>query len=1214
MIIFFPLHQLPFFIVNLSAIFLNLLAICSCNKNMKTILLFAVCAFLLSCNSNSTLFNKLSSDATGITFTNVITENDSINPIDLEFLYNGGGVAVGDFNNDGLPDLYFTASTTSNKLYLNKGNLQFEDVTAKAAVTGEGMWSNAATIVDINNDGYEDIYVCTTIRQDARQRRNLLYINQGKQADNIPRFTEMAAEYGLSDTTYSVHAAFLDYDRDGDLDMYLVTTKLARRSSANFSQKDTSSMDRDKLFRNDWNAQLNHPVYTDVSKEAGIRHPGFGLGVAVTDINRDGWPDIYVTNDFFGSDHLYLNNKNGTFGEHVRDCFKHTARNAMGNNVADINNDGLADIFTVDMNPEDNYRKKKNMSGNNYFEYQSMIYENIMLQYVRNTMQLNMGARVNGNDSVGEPVFSDISFYTGTAETDWSWNPSVADFDNDGNRDLIVTNGYPRDVTDHDFIAFRNMSTGIASKQQLITEMPVIKVPNYAFKNDGNLKFENATIQWGLNQPSFSNGAVAVDLDNDGDLDYVINNINEEAFVYENTTNSKKKTNKNFISIAFKGDTQNTKGIGAWAEIYYGNTKQVYENEPCRGYLSCVDTKAFFGLDSVAVLDSVIIRWPNRTRQILTNVKANQSLTVDVKNANLSDDWIVPAMDNGALFTDITAASNVHYTQWINDYIDFDKERLLPHKLSQYSPGLAVADVDGNGLDDIYIGGRTTQPGTFLLQQKDGRFIQKLLPFIDNQPENLGVLFFDADGDGDNDLWCANGSNKFEANSDRYTDRFYRNDGKGNFTPDSAAFPKNVTSKSCIKAADIDGDGDLDLFVGGRCLPGNYPMPVSSFIYRNDSKNGIIKFTDVTAGVCKDLHNIGMVCDAVWTDWNNDGKTDLILAGEWMPLTFFKNENGKLVNATMQTGIASETGWWNSLAAGDFDNDGDIDYIAGNLGLNAFIKGSQKEPVKIYAKDFDGNGTSDAILTLFLKDQQGVKHEYTAMNRDDIVSQMPGLKKQFNEYKAFAAADFNQIFTPEQLKGAYTLQANNLASCYIQNDGNGKFTVKPLPPLAQMAPLNGMQVGDFNADGNLDVALLGNDYGNEVSAGRYDAMNGLILLGDGAGNFTPQTILQSGFYVPGDAKALVALRNGTGHLLLAASQNQGAVKVFKSNTDERLLPVTADDKLAYITLQNGKQRKQELYFGTSFLSQSARFVEMNKNVKSVAIVNGKGEKRNIESN
>ncbi|MBE7174609.1 MAG: VCBS repeat-containing protein, partial [Williamsia sp.] len=704
-----------------------------------------------------------------------------------------------------------------------------------------------------------------------------------------------------------------------------------------------------------------------------------------------------------------------------------------------------------------------------------------------------------------------------------------------------------------------------------------------------------------------------VDLDGDGDLDYVINNINDVASVYRNNTNEKNEVKKNFIEIAFKGGEQNKKGIGAWAEVYYGKAKQVYENEPVRGYLSCVEAKAFFGLDTVKILDSVVVRWPNNTRQVMKDVRVNQHLVADVANANLKDAWSVPALNKNALFTEVTKATDVQYRQWAGDYIDFDKERLLPHKLSQYTPSLAVGDVDGNGLDDVFIGGKVSQPGTFLLQQTDGKFVQKPMPFESGgMREAIGDLLFDADGDGDLDLWCANGSNKWEAGSEMYADEFYRNDGKGNFAPDPAAFPKNTTSKSCIRAADIDGDGDLDVFIGGRCLPGNYPMPVSSFVYRNDSKDSMVKFTDITENICPKLKNIGMVCDAVWTDWNNDGKMDLVVAGEWMPLTFFKNENGKLADATAETGISKKTGWWNSLAAGDFDNDGDIDYVAGNLGLNAFIRGSEKEPVKVYANDFDGNGTSDPILTLWLKDDKGEKHEYTAMNRDDIMNQMPSLKKKFNAYKAFAAADIHHIFRQGQLDSAYTLEANTMASCFVRNDGNGKFTLLPLPPQAQMAPLNGMQVGDFNSDGNLDVAILGNDYGNEVTAGRYDAMNGLVLLGDGAGNFAPQTILQSGFYVPGDAKGLVALRNSEGKLMLAASQNGGAVKMFRSNAETEMVPVRKDDAYAIITMANGKKRKQELYWGSSFLSASGRYVEKNKSVKSVEVVNGKGEKRMME--
>ncbi|MEP7143696.1 MAG: CRTAC1 family protein, partial [Ferruginibacter sp.] len=565
--------------------------------------IFCLATLLVACNHQNTLFQKKTSKQTGITFNNQIIESDSLNPLDLEFLYNGGGVAVGDFNNDGLPDLYFTASTTPNKLYLNKGKLSFEDITEKAGVTGEGRWCNAASVVDINNDGLADIYVCATIKKNPEQRKNLLYINQGLNKDGIPTFKEIAKEYNLADTSLSVHAAFFDYDNDGDLDMYLVTTRLTQRDATQFVNNntgDTSKNDYDKLFRNDWNDSLKHPVFTDVSAKAGITHHGYGLGVAIADINQDGWKDVYVTNDFYGSDLMYINNHNGTFTEKLRSIAKHTSQNAMGNDIADINNDGLPDILGVDMNPEDNFRKKKNMNGNNYYIYQSMINEHYMMQYVRNTLQLNLGPVLNAGDSIGQPVFGDISFLAGVAETDWSWNPSIADFDNDGNRDIIITNGYPRDVTDHDFAAFRQRSNNIASKEYLLEQIPQIKVANYAFKNSGNLKFDKVTAEWGMETPSFSNGAVYADLDNDGDLDYVINNINEEAFVYENTTNSKEKIAKNYLSIQFNGGAGNRNGIGAIATLYYtGNKMQVYENSPYRGYLSTVDNKAFFGMDTI---------------------------------------------------------------------------------------------------------------------------------------------------------------------------------------------------------------------------------------------------------------------------------------------------------------------------------------------------------------------------------------------------------------------------------------------------------------------------------------------------------------------------------------------------------------------------------------------------------------------------------------
>jgi hypothetical protein len=1182
---------------------------------ISTVILFT------ACNTTPILFKRIPSSLSGIFFNNRIAENDSINPIDLEFIYNGGGIAAGDFNNDGLPDLYFTASTTSNKLYLNKDNLAFDDITEKAGVTGEGRWSNAASVVDINNDRLADIYVCATIKKNPEQRRNLLYINQGLNKEGIPTFKEMAAEYHLADTSLSVQAAFFDYDNDGDLDMYLVTTKLAQRDAVQFMNRnfrDTSKNDFDKLFRNDWNDTLKHPVFTDVSAQAGIVHHGYGLGVGIADINKDGWKDIYVTNDFFGSDLLYINNHNGTFTEKLKGICKHTSQNAMGNDIADINNDGLADIIAVDMNPEDNFRKKKNMMGNNYFLYQNMMSGNYMLQYVRNTLQLNQGPVLNEGDSIGDPVFSDISFLAGVAETDWSWSPSIADFDNDGNRDIIITNGYPRDVTDHDFAAFRQKSINIASKKYLIDLMPQIKVPNYAFKNSGDLKFTKVTTEWGMETPSFSNGAVYADLDNDGDLDYVINNINEEAFVYENTVNSKQKITKNYLSVKFKGEDKNINGIGAIAEIYYaGNKMQVYENSPYRGYLSTVDNKAFFGLDTMKTIDSAVIKWDNGKRQVIPNVATNKLLTVDIANATLP--IITNEMVAGTnLFTEVTAALGINYLNRDPDFNDFNKQRLLPHKLSEYGPALASGDVDGNGSDDIIIGGTGDYPANILLQQSNGKFITTLLPVIIGhdvrRPENMGILLFDADNDGDLDLYLASGSNEFAPGTKNYQDWFYSNDGKGNFTFNETAFPKNYTSKSCVKACDFDNDGDLDLFTGGRVLPGKYPLPVGSFIYRNDSKNGIITFTDVTNEVAPELKNIGLTCDALWTDFDNDGWTDLIITGEWMPVQFFKNKKGALDNISASSGINKVKGWWNSITAGDFDNDGDIDYMVGNLGENSFYRASHDYPVSIYAKDFDKNGGLDIITTVYLPDENGILKEFPAQTRDDQVEQIPVLKKRFLTYKEFGKATFSDIFTKDELKDALKLQADYFESSYIENLGHGKFKLQALPVTAQLAPLYSMVADDFNHDGNLDVAINGNDFGTEVGNGRYDALNGLVLLGDGKGNFSPLSILQSGIYIPGNGKALIKCRGSNNSYLLAASQNNGPLKIFSSKTKHRIIPLLPGDKYWIYTLKNGRERKEELYVGHSFFSQSAPFIIADETVSSIAMTNKNGEKRIITVN
>ncbi|MHA4842804.1 VCBS repeat-containing protein [Flavitalea antarctica] len=1177
-----------------------------------------IISLLICCQQKAdTLFRKTDPAETGIQFMNSVVENDTVNPIDLEFLYNGGGVAVGDFDNNGLPDLYFTASIASNKLYLNQGNLSFRDVTDLAKVSGEDRWANGASVVDINNDGWKDIYVCTTIKTNPDERRNLLYINQGLNTEKIPVFKEMAAEYNLADTSHSVHAAFFDYDNDGDLDMYLVTTRMAGRTSTQFGNNGPgeSTTDVDKLYRNDYNNELKHPVYTDVSKEANILESGYGLGISIADINMDGWKDIYVTNDFFSNDLLYINNKNGTFSNKAGTYFKHTSRNAMGNDIADINNDGLPDVLAVDMNPEDNFRKKKNMGSNNYYIYQSMMFGQYNLQYVRNTLQLNQGPALTNNDSIGDPVFSEVGFLAGVAQTDWSWNVSMADFDNNGLRDVIITNGYPRDVTDHDFAAFRQKAGTLVSRKDLIAEIPQIRIPNYTFQNTGKLQFRDVTTQWGMDQPSFSNGAVYVDLDNDGDLDYVINNINETALVYENTLNNKEHTYANYLKIKFEGTQTNRDGLGAIAKIFYGDKMQVHENSPYRGYLSSVEEVACFGLDTIKSIDSVIITWPQGQTQLLRNVKVNQVLKVSIANATLT---LRPSdsIASTNIFSDITAAAGIRYRHEEADAIDFDKERLLPHKLSQYGPGIAAGDIDGNGLDDMVIGGNNNIQPMLLLQQTDGRFRERLLPYLEGsdvrRPENMGILLFDADNDGDQDMYLSAGSNEHLANTKNYEDRLFVNDGKGNFNYNATAIPQNFTSKSCVKAADFDKDGDLDLFIGGRVLPGSYPLPVSSIIYRNDSKNNLIRFTDVTSQVAPPLLNIGLVCDAIWTDYDNDGWTDLLVTGEWMPVKFLKNNKGRFEDMTNTTGIQTELGWWNSISGADFDNDGDIDYVVGNLGENSFYKASPVHPVNIYSKDFDGNGSIDAITTTYLKDQQQELKEYTVHNKDDINSQLPGLKKKYLSYKAFAGATFDDLFSPAEKKDLLRLSASNMKTCYLRNAGKGKFEMQALPQEAQFAPVYGMVTDDFNNDGNTDLALVGNDYGTEVTNGRYDALNGLILLGNGKGGFQPQTILQSGLFVPGDAKALVKLADAKGNYLLAATQNRGPLKVFRSKEKMPAVRLQPTDKYAIIYLKNGQKRKEEFYWGSSFLSQSSRFMSTNSSMQKIEITSDR-DTRTIDS-
>ena len=1190
--------------------------------HMKCIRKLFVCLpvlWLFACSNKQVLFEKISSSRSGITFNNQVIENDSINPIDLVNIYNGGGVGIGDFNKDGLPDIYFTGNMVANRLYLNKGDFHFEDITAAAGVDGMGRWARGVAIVDINNDSLPDIYVCNTIYKDSLRRRNLLYINMGAGKDGVPHFKEMAHAYGLDVHLESTMAAFFDYDNDGDLDMYLTVNEASYINNPNRfggGSKNFDNRSRGRLYRNDMDLPDQHPVFHDVSEEAGITLEGYGHGATIADINRDGWKDIYVTNDFLSNNILYINNHDGTFTNESKTYFKHTSYNAMGQDIADINNDGLADVVELDMSPQDNYRKKMMLNASNYNTYQNFDLFNVQYQYVRNTLQLNQGPRVGENDSVGIPAFSEISFMSGMAQTDWSWAPLVTDFNNDGYRDIIITNGFPKDVSDHDFISYREEAVAVTPKREVIKQIPQIKLHNYAYLNKGDLTFTDATKAWGLEEPSFSNGAAYADLDNNGTMDIVVNNINDEAFIYKNTSAGLPDAG-HYLQIRFKGGRMNTDGIGAWADIYYDNGKhQVYENNPYRGYLSTMQPVAGFGTGSITLVDSVVIRWPGGLKQKLQQVKTDQVLVVNIKDAAEKYTWDVPLHDDASLFKEITSKAGIHYKNQNVDFIDFNLQTTLPHKLSEYNPAIAAGDMDGNGFDDMIVGNSSASATQLLLQQPDGTFLQRDL-YKDSSQTNrdykdAGILIFDANGDGSPDVYITSGGYRYASQDPNYQDRLYLNNGKGIFTLATDALPLNHTSKLCARSIDYNGDGKPDLFVSGRVDPWNYPKPVSSFIFRNDSDKGHARFTDVTAEVAPGLQNIGLVCDAICSDFDNDLSPDLILAGEWMPVTFLKNVHGKFVNVTAASGLTNTAGWWNSMVAGDFRHTGRTDYIAGNVGLNTLYQASDRYPVFMTAKDFDGNGSYVPIPSLFLPDQDGSLKEFPANGRDEIIERIPTMKKRFDHYKAFAGSAMDEILTPAQRNGALRLKATMLRSCYIRNDGNGKFTMIPLPKEAQMSALNGMTTGDFDGDGNLDVLINGNDYGTEVSVGRYDALNGLLLLGDGKGNFKPLSILQSGIYIPGNGKGLVKLRGSSGSCLVAASQHQAALKLFELKRKVTAIGVNPDDVSAVIRFKNGQIQKEELYSGTSFLSQSARFINADTNMLGITFFTSKGRSRAVD--
>lgn len=1108
---------------------------------------------LFSCGKPDTLFEKKSSAETGIDFVNMITESKENNVFTYQYYYNGNGVAVGDVNGDGLTDVFFTGNQTPSKLYLNKGHFHFEDITAKAGVAGRDAWRTGATMVDINGDGLLDIYVCYSGFGTDEDRAKQLFINKGNDKDGIPSFTEEAAAYGLDAVgTYTSQAAFFDYDNDGDLDMFLLdhanefyspffnTTRLRTLRHPRYGNR---------LYRND------NGHFHDVSEEAGIFGGGnnFGLGIAVSDINNDGWPDIMVSNDFHEQDYLYLNKGDGHFREIAQQAFSHMSRNSMGLDVADFNNDLLPDVVTLDMLPESNYRQKILQGPDEYDKFHLMVDSGYGCQYNRNMLQLHRGFKKDGT-----PIFSEIGQLSGISNTDWSWSSLFADFDNDGWKDLFITNGYLHESTNLDFMRYEvaetlkqqsakglDLSTPASYARnmplyELVKKMPSTKISNYMFRNKGDLTFANTTAGWGLDEPGVSSGAVYADLDNDGDLDLIVCNNNDPVWLYENHGNEKQ--HNHFIRIRLKEDGKNRYGIGAKVILTGENGQQMQEMYPVRGYQSSMDYVLHFGLGANPNIREIRVLWTADSATILSHPAADQTLTIERK-----DMVKIPAVANTpTLFTNLENNGGIDFVHKEDEFVDFKREFLLPYQLSKQGPRMAKGDVDHDGREDVYIGGAAGQSGRLYLQTADGQFhAAPSQPWkADSASEDIGSLFFDADNDGDLDLYVVSGGNEWIKPGQELQDRLYRNDGKGQFTKVENALPKEIFSGSCVSAADFDGDGDLDLFVGARCIPGYYPFSAGNMLLRNDydKTTGQLHFTDVTKQAAGDLlFRAGMVSDAIWADIDKDGWPDLVLAGDWMPITVFHNDKGmKFSNTTAQMGLQGSDGFWCRIIAADVDHDGDLDLIAGNLGTNTQFRTNAQEPLTTYAADFNEDGTLDPIMTWYI---QGKSYPFNS--RDELTQQMPTLKKKFLRYAAFGKATIDDILDTTQIAHAQKFHVYNTQTTLLINQG-GKFELHPLPLETQFSMNSVLSYRDYDGDGKEDILLAGNFFPFRVQLGRCDAGIGSLLKGDGKGGFTPIQRQRTGLYIKGDTRDMVELKNKKGSVLLF-SKNDAPVQAIVVN-------------------------------------------------------------------
>jgi len=1139
---------------------------------------------LISCQEN-TRFTALPFSETGIQFENTLLEDEFFNILTYEYFYNGAGVAAADFDNDGLDDLVFTSNMGNCEIYANKGNFSFVNKTTVSGIANEGKWATGVSIIDINQDGLRDIYLCFSGPYGAIKRKNELYINTGDF-----KFVERAADFGLADTGFSTQAAFFDYDRDGDLDMYLMNNMTDETGPNIIRPKRVHGemLNTDKLYRNNGNG-----TFSDVSESSGITIEGYGLGLAIADFNEDNWPDIMVSNDYLSNDILYLNQQDGTFLNVAGKVFQHTSYSAMGNDVADFNNDGKLDIMEVDMLPNKNYRQKMMFGKTGHDRFTSELKTGYEPQYMRNTLQLSRGLN---NDSL--PQFSEISFMAGVAATDWSWAPLWADWDNDGWKDLFISNGYPRDITNRDFVDYRSSFHRLNSREvfEKLKDLKGAHLGNFMFQNKQDLTFKDVSLDWGFDMPGYSSGMVYSDLNNDGQLDLVINNTYSKASIYKN--NSQKNSVNRYLKIRLEGDKGNLQGLGTKIKLYANGQTQYYQHYLTRGYQSSITETIHFGIGNTQTIDSLLIQWPDDQINKLYAIPGNQIIHLNKKEmpqklkAGLSFDSLAVRVENSFH----SLPTFYHQERF---YADFNLQPLLPHKHSQLGPAMAVADFNGDNLEDFFVGGAFGQSGMLFFQQEDSGFDSIALPGEQNKYEDMGALFFDSDSDGDLDLYVVSGGNEFEAGSEHYQDRLYLNDGKGNYELATGALPEILASGSAVTGADFDKDGDMDLFIGGRLAPNAYPLPGNSQLLQNNK--GI--FTEVANNVAPGLQNIGMVTSALWTDYNQDNWPDLMVVGEWLEITLFENQSGRLVMKENVPGLSGSSGWWNSITGADINQDGLTDYIVGNLGLNNRYKTSEENPLQIHWGDFDNNGNMESVISFVENGKRFPIHP-----RDDLFQQIPQLKKKFSDFNSYAEADLTSLLGKKYLENTKNaLEVQTFASILLINKGNEGFESIPLPNLAQISPVFGIEVDDFDGNGLMEIFLAGNFYHSEVITGQNDASYGISMEFGADGKIHIKDEVP---WLSGDVRGIVPIylgkKMGTYHIAAKNNQPSQWIRLFGTQIQVEPLSVVPGAKKAMLYFKNGKSKLKEFYYGSGYLSQQSNHIFPEKNLNKVTYFDKNG--------